>query len=188
MEQNAKKIGLINWVVLLAASLGLLLAWRYVQSSAAITGSIIAGIGFLVAILSWFQMRLFEREQLERLEMEELSRSRGGASLFETSAADTFPAKRSRELFEKYFVPIFTALLCAAQGCAAFLPWKYLGKSPVNIESATLAMALLGLVAIVLFMVGKYSSGLARIAQTPAFLAQEPTTPYWRLTPRLPSL
>ena len=66
---------------------------------------------------------------------------------------------------KKYFVPIFTALLCAAQGCAAFLPWKYLGKSPVNIESATLAMALLGLVAIVLFMVGKYSSGLARIAQ-----------------------
>lgn len=165
MDQNAKKIGLINWVVLLAATAGLLLISLYVNSAAGIMGAIIAGIGFLVGILSWFQMRLYEREQFEKLEMDEISRSRGGASLFETADTDTFPAKRSRELFERYFVPVFTSLLCIGQILAAYLPWKYLGKmDPLQTDRATLAMALLGIFALVLFMLGKYSAGLARIA------------------------
>ena len=162
---DQKKIGFLNWVVLLAATVGLLLVSLFVNSASGVMGAIIAGIGFLVAILSWFQMRLQEREQFERLEMEELSRTRGGTSLFETADADTFPAKRSREQFERYFVPGFTALLCLLQGLAVYFPWKLLGNmAPLQTDRATLAMALLGLFALILFMLGKYSSGLARLA------------------------
>ena len=162
---DQKKIGFLNWVVLLAATVGLLLVSLFVNSASGVMGAIIAGIGFLVAILSWFQMRLQEREQFERLEMEELSRTRGGTSLFETADADTFPAKRSREQFERYFVPGFTALLCLLQGFAVYFPWKLLGNmAPLQTDRATLAMALLGLFALILFMLGKYSSGLARLA------------------------
>ena len=162
---DQKKIGFLNWVVLLAATVGLLLVSLFVNSASGVMGAIIAGIGFLVAILSWFQMRLQEREQFEMLEMEELSRTRGGTSLFETADADTFPAKRSREQFERYFVPGFTALLCLLQGLAVYFPWKLLGNmAPLQTDRATLAMALLGLFALILFMLGKYSSGLARLA------------------------
>ncbi len=162
---DQKKIGFLNWVVLLAATVGLLLVSLFVNSASGVMGAIIAGIGFLVAILSWFQMRLQEREQFEMLEMEELSRTRGGTSLFETADADTFPAKRSREQFERYFVPGFTALLCLLQGFAVYFPWKLLGNlAPLQTDRATLAMALLGLFALILFMLGKYSSGLARLA------------------------
>src|ERR1700710_3009378 len=107
MEHSTKKIGLINWIVLLVATGALLLISRMVNTAAGLLATILAGFGFLVALLSYFQARLVEREHFERLELEELSKSRGSASLFETSGADTFPAKRSREQFEKYFVPAF---------------------------------------------------------------------------------
>ena len=109
MEQNTKKIGLINWVVLLRRTIGMLLVTRYVSSAAGVMGAVLAGFGLLVALMSYFQMGLLEREQFERLELEELSKSRGSESLFATAGADTFPAKRSREQFERYFIPALTA-------------------------------------------------------------------------------
>jgi len=163
MDQNAKKIGLINWMVLLAVTIGMLLIAQFVDSAAAMVSAIFAGCGFLVAILSYFQLRLGEREHLEKLEFDELNKSRGSESLFASGADDTLPAKRSREQFEKYFVPIFTALLFLVQGAGAYWLWKLLGKMQPISERSMLAMSLLGLFALVLFLLGKYSAGVARL-------------------------
>ena len=83
-------------------------------------------IGLLVALVSWFQMRLEERERLEKLELDELAKSRGSSALFESKEAELFPAQRSREQFERFFIPVFTALLCLAQGGGAYLVWRWL--------------------------------------------------------------
>src|SRR5580658_7257022 len=164
MDQNTKRTGLLNWLVLLGATIGMLLVSRYVSSAAATMGTILTGFGLLVALLSYFHMGLIEREQFEKMELEELSKSRGSESLFATAGADTFPAKRSREQFERFFSPVFTALLFLLQAAAAYWPWEKLALQPPMIaERATLAMALLGLMGLILFLLGKYSSGLARL-------------------------
>ena len=62
MDQSAKRIGLINWVVLLLATIGLLLVTRYVSSAAGMLATLLAGFGLLVALMSYFQMSLIERE------------------------------------------------------------------------------------------------------------------------------
>ena len=91
------------------------------------------GLGILVAAVSWFQMRLEDRERLEKLELEELAKTHGGAALFEAKDAEVFPAQRSREQFERFFVPAFTVMLfllqgrrgaiCSGAGCRAARRW-----------------------------------------------------------------
>jgi regulator of protease activity HflC (stomatin/prohibitin superfamily) len=164
MEQSAKKIGLINWVVLLLATIGLLMVTRYVSTAAGALATALAGFGLVVALLSYFQMGLLEREHFEKLELEELSKSRGSESLFAGAGADTFPARRSREQFERYFVPGLTGLLFILQAIAAYWPWKKVATmGPIIADRATLAMALLGLFGLILFLLGKYSTGLVRL-------------------------
>ncbi|HUD49044.1 MAG TPA: SPFH domain-containing protein [Candidatus Baltobacteraceae bacterium] len=164
MEQNTKKIGLLNCIVLLAATIGLLLVTRFASTAAGAMGTVLTGFGLLVALVSYFHMGLLEREQFEKMELEELSKSRGSESLFASAGADTFPAKRSREQFERFFSPIFTALLFLLQAAAAYWPWEKLPlMAPIITDRATLAMALLGLFGLILFLLGKYSSGLARL-------------------------
>src|SRR5665213_3076212 len=163
MENNTKKMLLVNWIVLLLAAVGMLLVSRFVSSAAGVMGSVLTGFGLLVALLSYFQAGLAGREYLERLEIEELSKSRA-ASLFTTADTETFPAKRAREQFEKVFVPLFTALLFVLQAAAAYWPWKMAAEMPpMAQDKASLAMALLGMFALILFLLGKYSSGLARL-------------------------
>jgi regulator of protease activity HflC (stomatin/prohibitin superfamily) len=127
-------------------------------------GTVLTGYGLLVALLSYFHIGLLEREQFEKMEMEELSKSRGSESLFNTAGADTFPAKRSREQFEKFFIPAFATLLFLIQAAGAYWPWQRLAAMPPIItERSKLAMSLLGLMGMILFLLGKYSSGLARL-------------------------
>jgi regulator of protease activity HflC (stomatin/prohibitin superfamily) len=164
MDQSAKKIGLINWVALLLATIGLLMVTRYVSTAAGVLGTVLAGFGLLVALLSYFQMGLLEREHFERLELEELSKSRGSDSLFAGAGADTFPARRSREQFDRFFVPGLTGVLFILQAAAAYWPWKKVeSMAPIIADRATLAMALLGMFGLILFLLGKYSSGLVRL-------------------------
>ncbi|HEY3857772.1 MAG TPA: SPFH domain-containing protein [Verrucomicrobiae bacterium] len=164
MDQNSKKIGAINCIALLAATIALLLLTRFASVEAGAMGTVLTGFGLLVALVSYFHMGLLEREQFERMEIEELSKSRGSESLFATAGSDTFPAKKSREQFERFFAPVFTALLFLLQASAAYWPWQRLGlMGPMIADRATLAMALLGLMGLILFMLGKYSSGLARL-------------------------
>ncbi len=164
MDQSTKRIGLVNWLALLVAMVGMLLISRYVSTAAGVMGTVLVGFGLLVSLITYFQMGLLEREQFEKLELEELSKSRGSESLFAGAGADTFPAKRSREIFDRFFIPSLTALLFVLQGLAAWWPWTRLPSMPaIKSETATLGMALIALLGLILFMLGKYSSGIARL-------------------------
>src|SRR5207249_8502183 len=122
MERNLQKNGLINLLALLAIGVAGFATARYGNSLAGEVGIVFIGLGVLVAATSWFQMRLEERERLEKLELDELAKSRGGSALFESKEAELFPAQRSREQFERFFIPIFIAILCVLQaGLAVFL-------------------------------------------------------------------
>ncbi len=164
MERDLQKVGVLNWLVLLVVGAAGAIVARYAASAAGTVGVVFLGIGFLVALVSYFQMRLEERERLERMEYEELKKSRGSTTLFQEAEGDTFPAQRSREQFERYLVPLFTALLFLVQGGAVWWFWKSLAKTaPPKLDHAAVAMALYALFALILFLLGKYSSGLARL-------------------------
>jgi membrane protease subunit HflK len=163
MERNFKKIGIINLIALLAiGSAGAILAF-YTNTLSGQVGLAFLGLGFLVAAISYFQMRLEETERLEKLEFEELNRDRGSASLFNVAEAEIFPAQRAREQFERVFVPAFTILLFLLQVGAVYWLSQWLTKViPGPLKQPTVAMSLFGLFALVLFLLGKYSAGMAR--------------------------
>src|SRR5580765_7633506 len=105
MERNIQKNGLINLFVLLVVAVAGFAVARFANS---LTGQVTSGflvLGVLIAAVSWFQMRLEERERLEKLEFDEITKTGSGSTLFKTQEADTFPASRSREQFERFFVP-----------------------------------------------------------------------------------
>src|SRR5438067_1066222 len=110
MNRNHTKVGLMSWVLLLMALIVSVIVTRYVNSMAGWMANIILCIGFLVAVVSYFQMRLEERERLEKLEFDELNKAKGSAALFNQEEG-SFSAQRSREQFERFFVPFFTVLL-----------------------------------------------------------------------------
>lgn len=164
MERNIQKIGLVNWLVLLITTVLAFFAARYSNSAAGIMGTVYLGIGFLIAFLSYFQMRLLERENLEKLEMQELKRTRGDSTLFAEASSDTFPAMRARAQFDRYFVPFFTFILLVIQVYAVFRAWEaFRDVDPPRPDQARISMALFGLFALILYLIGKYSAGLARL-------------------------
>ena len=99
MERSVQKNGLINLLALLAVGVASLGVARYANSMAGQVSILFLGIGVLVAVVSWFQMRLEDRERLEKLELDELAKTHGGSALFEARDAEVFPAQRSREQF-----------------------------------------------------------------------------------------
>src|SRR5436305_13621787 len=112
MERNLQKNGLINLITLLLVGVAGFAVARFANSVAGLVSIVFIGIGLLVAAVSWFQMRLEESERLERLELDELAKGHAGSALFEAKDSEVFPEQRSREQFERFFVPIFTAILC----------------------------------------------------------------------------
>src|SRR5690348_11230304 len=105
MERNLQKNGLVNLLMLLMVGIAAFILARYTNSLAGMVSMVFLGLGVCVAAVSWFQMRLEESQRLERLELEELARAHGDSALFETKEAEVFPAQRSREQFERFFVP-----------------------------------------------------------------------------------
>src|SRR6185369_6525431 len=138
---------------------------RLANSLAGQVAMIFLALGALVAAVSWFQMRLEENERLEKLEIDELARSKSSSTLFQTTEAEVFPAQRSREQFERFFVPGITVLLLLLQSAGAFFIWRWLAKNTtaVNMKQSFLAMLLFGLFALVLFLLGKFSATIARL-------------------------
>jgi membrane protease subunit HflK len=166
MEKNLSKSGFTNWMVLLVAGGTLAVLARQSQSATAEIGAAFLALGFLVSLVSWFQMRLEAREDAERLEVEALGRSRNDSALFSESAAETFPARRAREQFEKWLVPVFTFLLFTAQVATVYLFYRKLrtGTDVAGSESATpLALAVSAGLAFVLFLFGRYAARLAQL-------------------------
>ena len=164
MERNINKIGLVNLVVLLLIGGASAFLAFYANSLSGQSGLAFLSLGFLVALVSYFQMRLEESERLEKLEFDELNKSKGSASLFNVTDAELFPAQRAREQFERFFVPGFTILLFLLQGGIAYWLWERLGKiTPAPMQKPAVAMALFGMFALILFLIGKYSANRARL-------------------------
>lgn len=165
MERSTRKSGLINLLVLLAISVAAFAVARACDSLAGKVSTIFLGIGTLVAIVNWFQMRLEENERLEKLEFDELARTKGGSNLFETKDTEGFPAQRSREQFERFFVPVFTGLLLIVEALGAFLLWRWLSNFPAvpELKEPTVAIALYALFFLLLFIFGKFSATIARL-------------------------
>jgi regulator of protease activity HflC (stomatin/prohibitin superfamily) len=163
MERNVNKVALVNLVVLLLIGLASAVLARYSSSLAGHAGIIFLGLGFLVVAVGYFQMRMEESERIEKLEFEEINKARPGGSLFSSAESEVFPARRSREQFERFFLPGFTVLLFLAQAGGAYWLWTWLGNStPKALLQPTVAMSLFGLFALTLFLLGKYSIALAR--------------------------
>jgi regulator of protease activity HflC (stomatin/prohibitin superfamily) len=164
MERNTQTNGLINVLALAAATIGTFAASRYTGSQSGQIAAGFLGLGMLIAVVSWFQMRLAERERMEKLEFDEVTRGPGSA-LFNAQEAEAFPIRRSREQFERFFIPGFTILLLVLQIGGALFLWRWLDRAgPVTLlKQPLVAMSIFGLMALVAFLLGQYSSRLARL-------------------------
>lgn len=165
MERSAHKSGLINLLALLFVGTAGFTAARVADSLAGQVSAVFIGIGVLVAAVSWFQTRLEENERLEKLEFDELLKSKSGSALFENKDAESFAAQRSRQQFERFFVPGFTTALFVVKAGGAFLLWRWLAKTTtfVEIEQPITPALLFLLFAFVLFLLGRFAATMARL-------------------------
>jgi membrane protease subunit HflK len=165
VDRNIPKNGLVNLVVAILIFIAAFAVTCLVNSLAGEGASIFLGITVLVTFASWFQMRLEENERLERLEVEELARTRGESALFEMKESEVFAARRSREQFEKYFVPGFVVLLFILEAGGAWVLWRWIGNSTMPIVDirATAALPLFAIYALLLFLIGRFSVTIARL-------------------------
>jgi membrane protease subunit HflK len=170
MERNTQKNGVVN---LAAAAIVFIAAFAvtcFVNSLAGEAASIFLGLGVLIAFAGWFQMRLEENERLEKLELEELARSKGESALFEAKDSEVFPARRAREQFEKFFVPGFCVLLLVLEAGGAWLLWRWIDKTaagltPTGLNSlrAMPALSLFAIISLLLFLLGRFSVTISRL-------------------------
>ena len=165
MERNVQKNGLVNLVLAAMVFVAVFFVMGYVHSVAGQAAAIFLGLGVLVAFVSWFQMRLEENERLEKLELDELVKSKGGSTLFEAKDSEVFPAQRSREQFEKFFIPGFGVLLFLLEAVGAWLLWQWIPRTTSVIVSdrALPALSLFAIFALLLFLFGRFSVTMARL-------------------------
>ena len=168
-QQNSKKLGLINSIVLLVVTIGALYFTLQTSSTVGLGGVVLLGIGTLIGFFSFIQSLLIDRERVEALEMQELDRTRGNESLFAGAAEDAYPSRNARRQFEKWVIPIFSVLVLIGQALGLLLVYIYsqldgwaLSSSTQTSDSA-MSIMFFALFMVVLFMMGKYSAGLARM-------------------------
>ena len=164
MERNIQKNGLVNLAVAVLIFLAGFGVTVFAGSLAGQAAAVFLGLGVLVAFISWFQMRLEENERLEKLELDELARSRG-ASLFESKDGGSFPAQNARLQFEKFFVPGFAVLILLLEAAGAWLLWNWSGKNAGSLKEGevTAALSLFAIFALLLFLIGRFSVTIARL-------------------------
>ena len=165
MERNVQKNGFVNLVLTALVFVAGYIVTGYVNSLAGQAASIFLGLGALVTFVSWFQMRLEENGRLEKLELDELVKSKGGSTLFDAKDTEVFPAQRAREQFEKFFVPGFGVLLFLLEAGGAWLLWHWISKSGgvVAPDRALPALSLFAIFALLLFLFGRFSVTMARL-------------------------
>lgn len=172
METHNQKAGLWNLLIsLLAVVGGLALYSTGTSTGLAVIIFMIAGV--VIALASWMHMHLANREGLERMELEEVSESREGEALF--AEGDVLPARRSREQYEKWVVPLVSVTLLLIQaGGAYYLCFKLLpgflekiqaDKNTLFMSAPMQYMALIvtALVGLILFIRGQFASEYSRI-------------------------
>jgi modulator of FtsH protease HflK len=165
MQRNLQPTGLVNVLISLAAAGG---GTYIARQTAALTDEVVSvflGLGFLVALFSYFQARMEVRERLEKLELDELAKSARNTALFETTDAEAFPARRAREQFERWLVPAFCLVLLALQGAAAWWVWSKTINPSVGEAKASLPMmaSFFGFLFFLQFLPGRYSVNVARL-------------------------
>ncbi len=161
-ERNIQKIGLINLVIMLIVPLVGAFVSQMTGSMTGLAAAIFFGIGTLVCAVTVFQMRLESREEAERLEFEELKSRPDATNLFQTDGEDSLDAKRSREQFERFFIPSFTTILVILMGGAAWFLNNAIQKAEViNGGTAIIALGFYAMLFLTLFLLGKYSTTLA---------------------------
>jgi membrane protease subunit HflK len=165
VDSNVPKNGLVNFITALFIFIAAFAITCFVKSLAGEGASIFLGLSVLVAFTSWFQMRLEENERLEKLEMDELARNRGESSLFEARDSEVFPARRSREQFERFFVPGFAVLLFFLEAGGAWVLWHWINKTttPIVDSLATVSISLFAIFLVLLFLIGRFSVTMARL-------------------------
>src|SRR5476649_190459 len=165
MERNTQKNGLVNLMAAVMIFIAAFVVTCYVNSLAGQAASIFLGLGALVAFASWFQMRLEENERLEKLEIDELARAKGDSALFDEKESEVFPARRSREQFEKFFIPGFAVLLFLLEAGGAWLLWRWISKATNGIVDvrALPSLSLFAIFAMLLFLLGRFSVTIARL-------------------------
>ncbi len=165
MERNVQKNGLVNLVAATMVFVAAFVVTGYANSLAGQVATIFLGLGAFVAFVSWFQMRLEENERLEKLELDELVKSKGGSTLFDAKDTEVFPAQRSREQFEKFFVPGFGVLLFLLEAGGTWAVWRWISKATGVIapDRAMPALSLFAIFALLLFLFGRFSSTMARL-------------------------
>lgn len=166
-QQNSKKLGFINGLVLLVITLGaLILADRdQVDSTVGFASVVLLGIGTLISFFSFVHSHLIDRERLEELEMQALDQTRGNESLFSGAAEDAYPARNARRQFEKWVVPGFSILVLLGQALGLWWISSELNDWTTGPDKsqAVLSIMFSGLFVVILFLMGKYSAGLARM-------------------------
>lgn len=165
MQRNLQPTGLVNVLISLAAAGG---GTYIARQTAALTDEVVSvflGLGFLVALFSYFQARMEVRERLEKLELDELAKSARNTTLFEATDAEAFPARRAREQFERWLVPGFCLVLLALQGLAAWWVWSKTINPAVGEAKASLPMmaSFFGFLFFLQFLPGRYSVNVARL-------------------------
>ena len=166
-QQNSKKLGLINSIVLLVVAIGASYFTLQTSSTVGLGGVVLLGIGTLIGFFSFIQSHLIDRERVEALEMQELDRTRGNESLFAGAAEDAYPSRNARRQFEKWVVPIFSVLVLIGQALGLLLVYRQLDgwtlSSSIQASDSAMSIMFFALFMVVLFMMGKYSAGLARM-------------------------
>lgn len=165
MDHNPSKNGLVNLLTAFAVLIAAFAVTCFVNSLAGKGATIFLLIGALIAFASWFQTRLEENERLEKLEVDELARTRGESALFESKESEVFAAKRSREQFEKFIVPGFAVLLFILEAGGAWVLWYWINKAttPIVSGSAAASAALFAIFWLLLFLIGRFSVTIARL-------------------------
>jgi regulator of protease activity HflC (stomatin/prohibitin superfamily) len=163
MERSTQKSGLVNLLATAVVFAAAFATTIYSNSLAGQAACIFLGLGALVAFVSWFQTRLEENERLEKLEIEELARSKGDSTLFESKETEVFPVRHSREQFEKFFVPGFCVLLFLLEALGAYLLWISKSTATIPPERVMEAISFFSIFALLLFLLGRFSVTIARL-------------------------
>ena len=163
MERNAEKNAIVNLLLLVAAAVASFVVSRY---SLTLSGVLSVGfmvLGALVCAVSWFQMRLLDRERLEKLEFDELTRSASASALFNAKESEVFPAQRSREQFQRFFIPVFAVILFVLEAGGGFWIWRLLQTPGLpSVQQPLVCLGLFGMLFLLLFLLGRFSTNLGR--------------------------
>ncbi len=173
MGKHNIKGGLWNLLISLMALVGGVVLVTATRTGTAYAVLFFMGVGLMIAVVSWVHMLLANREQLEQMELEEVSRGHDGEALF--SEGDVLPAKRSREQYEKWGVPFAAVIIFLIQAWGVY----YIGfnKLPdlfdkIEVDKNTLfmhqgaqyaALVVTALVGLILFIRGQFASNYSRI-------------------------